>query len=213
MPDQNRRNLLRWLAASPLLAGTSLQALAEEAPLASAADALDVFDFEAAARRIVPPAHWGYLQSGVDGDVTLRANSEAFSRWQLKARRLVDVGKISLATKVLGTDVASPVFLCPLGSLKSMHPEGEVAAARGAKSRDQLFVLSTQASTSVEDATAARGAPIWYQLYTTNRIEAAIQMLRRAEAVGSPVVAVTVDTPNGRNTATASRLRRDDVRP
>jgi isopentenyl diphosphate isomerase/L-lactate dehydrogenase-like FMN-dependent dehydrogenase len=208
-----RRALLRWLAASPLLAGTSLQSFGAEATLASAADALDVFDFEAAARRIVPPAHWGYLQSGVDGDRTVLANQQAFSRWQLRPRRFVDVGNISLATEVLGTRMASPILLCPLGSLRSMHPDGEAGAARAAKTRDQLLILSTQASVSVEEATAARGAPIWFQLYTTNRFEAATQLVRRAEAAGCPVVAVTVDTPGGRNTVTASRLRRDDVRP
>jgi isopentenyl diphosphate isomerase/L-lactate dehydrogenase-like FMN-dependent dehydrogenase len=218
-----RRALLRWLAASPLLAGTPLQAFGAEASLAgpasagpvlaSAADALDVFDFEAAARRIVPPAHWGYLQSGVDGDRTVLANQQAFSRWQLRPRRFVDVGNISLATEVLGTRMASPILLCPLGSLRSMHPDGEAGAARAAKTRDQLLILSTQASVSVEEATAARGAPVWFQLYTTNRFEATTQLVRRAEAAGCPVVAVTVDTPGGRNTVTASRLRRDDVRP
>jgi isopentenyl diphosphate isomerase/L-lactate dehydrogenase-like FMN-dependent dehydrogenase len=211
--DPRRRQLLRWLAASPLLAAGPLQALAQEVALAAPGDALDVFDFEAAARRIVPPAHWGYLQSGVDGDRTVLANQQAFSRWQLRPRRFVDVTKISLATQVLGTRMASPVMLCPLGSLRSMHPDGEAAAARAARTRDQLLVLSTQASVSFEDATAARGAPIWFQLYTTNRFEAAVQMVHRAEAAGCPVVAVTIDTPNGRNTVTANRLRRQDQRP
>jgi 4-hydroxymandelate oxidase len=211
--DEQRRNLLRWLAASPLLAGAGMNAFAEEPALASAAEALDVFDFEAAARRIVPPAHWGYLQSGVDGDRTVRANSQAFSRWQLKPRRFVDVSNVSLATEVFGTRMASPVILCPIGSLRAMHPDAEVAAARAAKSRDQTFILSTQASTSVEDAAAARGAPIWYQLYTTNKFEATTRLVKRAEAAGCTVVAVTVDTPGGRNTVTASRLRKDDQRP
>jgi 4-hydroxymandelate oxidase len=211
--NDQRRALLRWLAASPLLAGPAMQAFAEEAALAAPGDALDVFDFEAAARRIVPPAHWGYLQSGVDGDRTVRANSQAFSRWQLRPRRFVDVSKVSLATEVFGTRMASPVILCPIGSLRAMHPEAEAAAARAAKTRDQAFMLSTQASTSVEEATAARGAPIWFQLYTTNKFEAATHLVKRAEAAGCTVVAVTVDTPGGRNTVTAARLRKEDQRP
>jgi isopentenyl diphosphate isomerase/L-lactate dehydrogenase-like FMN-dependent dehydrogenase len=211
--DPQRRRLLRWLAASPLLAGPSLEAFTQEVTLAAPGEALDVFDFEAAARRVVPPAHWGYLQSGVDGDRTVLANQQAFSRWQLRPRRFVDVSNISLATEVLGTRMASPVLLCPLGSLRAMHPEGEAAAARAAKTRDQLLILSTQASVPIEEVSAARGAPIWFQLYTTNRFEAAVQMLRRAEAAGCTAVAVTIDTPNGRNTVTANRLRREDQRP
>jgi len=209
-----RRALLRYLAASPVLAAFAPLAGigAEERALTSAADALEVFDLEAAAQRIVPPAHWGYLQSGVDGDVTLRANAAAFTRYQLRARRFVDVSHMDLATDVLGLKLDSPIFLCPIGSMRSLHPEGEVGAARAAKAKGALQVLSTQASFSVEDVTSARGGPVWFQLYTTNRFEVTKKMLQRAESAGCPVVAVTVDLPAGRNTVTATRLRREDTR-
>jgi hypothetical protein len=61
-----------------------LDALAQDSTLATAGAALDVFDFEAAAQRMVPPAHWGYLSTGVDDD-TLRANREGFTRYQLRS--------------------------------------------------------------------------------------------------------------------------------
>jgi 4-hydroxymandelate oxidase len=214
MTVNTRRALLRFLAASPVFASFSplARALAEEPAMASAADALDVFDLEAAARKLVPPAHWGYLQSGVDGEITLRANQAAYARYQLRARRLVDVSHVELATEVLGTKVASPVVYCPIGSMRALNPGGEVAVALAAKAKNQLQILSTQASFSVEDVTAARGAPIWFQLYTTNQFEATKKLLKRAESAGCPVVAVTVDTPSGRNTVTAARLRREDTR-
>jgi 4-hydroxymandelate oxidase len=213
MKLHDRRALLKLLAASPLLAQLpSAQAGADERALASAAEALDVFDLEAAAQKQVPLAHWGYLQSGVDGEVTLRANAAAFARYQLKSRRLVDVSHVDLSTEVLGTRAASPVFFCPIGALRCFHPEGEVAVARAAKAKNGIMVMSTQASLSVEEVTAARGAPIWFQLYTTNRFEATKQLLKRAEAAGCSVVAVTVDLPAGRNMETAIRLRRADTR-
>ncbi|HYR90647.1 MAG TPA: alpha-hydroxy-acid oxidizing protein [Terriglobia bacterium] len=87
----HRREFLKFLAGSPLLAGVPLAELfGQESPLASAADALDVFDFEAMARKALPPAHWGYMASGVDGDETLKANREGFTRYQLRPRRFVD---------------------------------------------------------------------------------------------------------------------------
>jgi isopentenyl diphosphate isomerase/L-lactate dehydrogenase-like FMN-dependent dehydrogenase len=210
----DRRALLKFLAASPLLGGLGVmqKAFAKEAVLAAVGDALDVFDFEAAARRTLPPAHWGYLASGVDGDVTLRANSEAYSRWQLRPRRFVDVSHMDLSTEILGMKVKSPVLLCPIGSQRAFHPEAEVAVARGARTRDQLLVLSTVASAALEDVIAARGAPVWLQLYTTNRFEATTRIVKRAEAAGCPVVAVTVDLPAGRNTVTATRFRSHDTR-
>ncbi len=57
--------------------------------LASAKDALDVMDFEEAARRALPPAHWGYMATDVDDNLTLKANMDAFKRIQLKPRRLM----------------------------------------------------------------------------------------------------------------------------
>ncbi|HTX23830.1 MAG TPA: alpha-hydroxy acid oxidase [Steroidobacteraceae bacterium] len=216
MSFRERRALLGLLASGPALAALDLGAISaalgdDHAP-GTAAEALDVFDLEAVAQRRVPPAHWGYLQSGVDGDVTVHANETAFARYQLRPRRLVDVSHIDPSTRVFGTAMASPVFCCPIGSLRALHPEGDIAVARAAKARDALQILSTQASFSIEDVIAARGAPIWYQLYTTNRFEATRKLLKRVQSAGCPVVAVTVDTPAGRNTVTAARLRRDDAR-
>jgi isopentenyl diphosphate isomerase/L-lactate dehydrogenase-like FMN-dependent dehydrogenase len=210
----DRRAFLKFLAASPLFAGMPavLEAFAQDSTLASAAAALDVFDFEAPARKIVPPAHWGYLATGVDGEDTLRANREGFTRYQLRPRRFVDVSRMDLSTELLGMKWSSPIVLCPVGSQKAFHAEGEVAAARAAKTKGQLQIMSTQSSSSVEDVIKARGGPIWYQLYTTNNFDATTTLVKRAEAAGCPVVAVTVDLPGGRNIETATRLRRLDTR-
>ncbi|HUN26508.1 MAG TPA: alpha-hydroxy acid oxidase [Steroidobacteraceae bacterium] len=209
----DRRALLRYLAATPLAALVPPARSADRADLpGSAADALDVFDLEAVAHDALPPAHWGYLQSGVDGDATLRANEAAFARYQLRGRRLIDVSHVDLSIRLFGARFDSPVFCCPIGSLRALHPDGEVAVARGAKAAGALQILSTQTSLPLEAVAAARGAPIWYQLYTTNRFEVTRRLLRRAESAGCPVVAVTLDLPAGRNTVTAARLRRADSR-
>src|SRR5580698_4793022 len=209
-----RRALLKFLAASPLFASLSpwSRALADEHLPASAAEAVDVFELEAIAQRLVPPAHWGYLQSGVDGEVTLRANQSAYARYQLNPRRLVDVSHIDLSTEVFGIKAASPIGCWPIGSLRALHPEGDIAVARATKKKSALHIMSTQASYPVEAINEARGTPVWYQLYTTNQFEVTKKLVKRAEAAGCPVVAVTVDTPAGRNTATATRLRREDTR-
>jgi len=209
-----RRALLRFIAASPIFAGLGpiTKALAEERALASARDALDVFELEEAARKVVPPAHWGYLMSGVDGDVTLRANEAAYSRYQLRARRMVDVSKVELGTELFGMKVNSPILFSPIGSMRSMNVEGEVAVGRAAKTKNALQIVSTQSSFSVEQVAEARGAPVWFQLYTTNQFEVTKKLVKRAEQAGCPAVAVTVDTPSGRNTVTATKLRREDTR-
>ena len=217
----DRRAFLKFIAASPLLVGfpAIAEALAQatstgaaEKALASAADALDVFDFEAIAKKVLPPAHWGYMASGVDGEETLKANREGFARYQLHTRRFVDVSRIDMSTELFGTRFNSPIVLCPVGSQKAFHPEGEIAAARAARARGHLQILSTQSSSAVEDVLKARGGPIWYQLYTTDSFDVTTKLVKRAEAAGCPVVAVTVDVPAGRNTETATRLQRLDTR-
>lgn len=217
----DRRRFLEYLAASPLLAGLPLlgDALAQtpatpaaQALIANAREGLDVFDFEAVARRNIPPAHWGYLSTGVDADDTLHANREAYGRYQLRTRRMVDVSKLDLGVDLFGTHYSSPIFLAPLGAQKAFHAEGEIASAKAAKAKNALQVLSTVTSSSVEDVNAARGQPVWFQLYTTNKWEITQALVKRAEAAGCTVMPVTVDLPAGRNTETATRLARTDTR-
>jgi 4-hydroxymandelate oxidase len=205
-----RRDFLRFLAASPLAAKAWGQA--SSPGIFRAADALSVSDFEALTRGMLPPAHLGYLISGVDDDATLRLNREGFQHFQLRARRLVDVSKPDLRTEVFGVPWETPIFLCPVGGQKMFNPEGEVAVARAAKAKKATQILSTVSSAPVEDVARALGGPLWYQLYMPVNWEGTEKMVRREEAAGCPVLVWTVDLLGGRNTETATRMRRADTR-
>ena len=209
----NRRAFLKFLAGSPLLAGMpiAIQAMAQ-GDIDKAVDALDVFDFEVLAKKVLPPAHWGYMATGVDGEETLKANREGFTRYQLRTRRFVDVSRLEMSMELFGVRYNSPIVLCPVGSQKAFHPDGEVGAARAAQAKGNLQILSTQTSYGVEEVIKARGGPIWYQLYTTDNFETTTKLVKRAEASGCTVTAVTVDLPAGRNTATMQRFQRADTR-
>ena len=228
----SRRRFLQFLTGSPLWAAGALEAFAGEgfmpgtklpdplmwAPMRadelikSPKEAINVFDFELVCRKNVPPAHFGYMASGIDDEVTLRANREGFLKFQLRPRRLVDVSKVDMSTGILGVKYASPIVLAPVGGQRSFHDEGEVASARAAKVGNHLQILSTGTSLGVEDVTSARGQPIWYQLYATNKWEATAAMVKRAEKAGCLAVAVTVDGVSGRNQETLFRLRPTDTR-
>ena len=217
----SRRAFIKFLAASPLYAGipSIAETLAQSTSpqnidnlITRAGDALDVFDFEPVARKNIPPAHWGYLATGVDGEDTLRANRDAYARYQLHVRRFVDVSNIDMSLELFGTRFSSPIILCPIGAQRAFHPEGEIAVARAAKARGHLQILSTVTSTGVEEVVAARGAPVWFQLYTTSNFDVTAKLVKRAEAAGCPAIAVTVDLPAGRNIETAARFARVDTR-
>jgi 4-hydroxymandelate oxidase len=226
MSSAYRRRFLQFLAASPF-AGPAWAQLAPKSRLPdpipwaalepdklikSPKEAINVFDFEPVARQNVPPAHFGYMASGIDDEVTLRANREGFLKFQLRPRRLVDVEKVDMSANILGTRYPTPIVVAPVGGQKSFHAEGEIATARAAKAGNHLMILSTATTSGVEEVTAARGAPIWYQLYATNKWDAAKAFVTRAEKAGCPVVAVTVDRSGGRNQETLFRLQRTDSR-
>jgi isopentenyl diphosphate isomerase/L-lactate dehydrogenase-like FMN-dependent dehydrogenase len=223
--NESRRSFLRFLAQSPLLgsvggllaAGTSraqddavLAGALELADVITNADqALNVWDFEAALRPRLSAAHYAYLAQGADDFGTIAANRAGFGKIGLRPQRLVDVRDVYLSTEIFGQRLNSPIFLCPVGAQRMFHPDGEVAAARAAKTHNALQVLSTVTNRSVEDVAAARGAPGWFQLYTTSSWPATQRMLERAEASGCTAVAWTVYIP-ARNLEPSARFNRDN---
>ena len=230
--NTSRRHFLKFLAGSPLLAYGGFSVFGADGPtpgtrladplmwapfkaddfIKTPKEAINVFDFEPVMRKNVPPAHFGYMASGIDDEVTLRANREGFLKFQLRPRRLVDVSKVDMSTEILGVKYDTPIIVAPIGGQKTFHADGEIATARAAKVGNHLQVLSTVTTTSVEDVTAARGQPLWYQLYATNKWDVAKAFVTRAEKAGCLAVAVTVDRNGGRNQETLFRLQRTDPR-
>lgn len=180
--------------------------------IAKASDALDVFDFEGVAKQNIPVAHWGYLATGTDDDGTIAANRAGFDRYTLKPRRLIDVSAIDASVSMYGTKYPTPIVINPLGSQKAFHKDGEVAVAKAARAKNHLMVLSTVATTSIEDTIAARGGPVWFQLYHNSDWSVTKQMVKRAERAGAPAIAFTVDLLGGSNRETMIREARKDTR-
>jgi isopentenyl diphosphate isomerase/L-lactate dehydrogenase-like FMN-dependent dehydrogenase len=221
----SRRAFLRFLAGSPLWLSSPLlldgclarMARADaDAPgagelIAAAADAINVFDFRAVAERNLLPAHFAYLDMGVEHEVTLAANRRAFAGYQLRPRRLVDVRDLDTSARILGSELSCPILLAPVGSQRMYHADAELAVARAAKRRDHLQILSMGSSTPLAEVARARGAPIWFQLYASRFEPATRHFLREAEAAGCTAVVLTVDIvglPTGRERV--ARFRRAD---
>src|SRR5882672_4857105 len=156
--SESRRQFLKFLSGSPLLAYSGLGTGAPDGPTApprlsdpiiwaplrtedlikSPAEAINVFDFEPVARKTVPPAHFGYMASGIDDEVTLRANREAFLKYYLRPRRLNDVSRVDMSMEIFGVKYDSPIIIAPTGGNKAYHAEGEIAVARAARVGNHL---------------------------------------------------------------------------
>ena len=158
------------------------------------------------------PAHFGYLQSGVDGDVTRDANHTAYANYNIRVKRLIDARKVDTSVNIFGETWASPIFMSPVSSLGAFDPEAGVAVARATGKRNQQMMLSTVDNASIADVNKAHGKPAWFMLYPTDDWSVTQQLVQRAEGAGSPAIVLTVDRQGGRNTETLFRARRDDER-
>jgi isopentenyl diphosphate isomerase/L-lactate dehydrogenase-like FMN-dependent dehydrogenase len=212
MDEESRRRFLRFLSASPLLAFPGYLHGQAGGTLGNPADAINVMDFEEAARRVLPPAHWGYLATGVDDDATLKANVAGYRQIEIRPRRLIDSTRTDLGVEIFGQSWETPIMICPIGNQKAFHPEAELATARAARARRTNQILSSVTSYPVEEVSTALGRPPWFQLYMPRKWDDTVKLVRRVEAAGCPVLVWTIDLLAGRNTETAERFRRLDTR-
>ena len=156
----------------------------------------NVGDYEREAERMLDPGAFGYFAGGTGDEITLRDNVEAFSRWQLRPRVLVDVSGVTTATTVLGRDVSMPLLVAPTAFQRLAHPEGELATARAAAAAGTVMCQSTLSSvTPPELATAAVDARLWFQLYWSSDRGFTSDLLARVVEAGFEAVVFTVDFP------------------
>jgi 4-hydroxymandelate oxidase len=184
-------------AAAPII---GLQAAkAPESPVASspAADAglADLYDYERAAGERLPAMAWDYLRGGAADELTLRANREAYDRLRLLPRVLVDVSRLDTRVTLLGRELPFPVLLAPAAYQRLLHPDGELAVARGAAAARVPLVASCFASTTIEETAAVAASPLWFQLYINPDRGFTQELVRRVEAAGCAAIVLTVDSP------------------
>ncbi len=154
---------------------------------------LNLVEIEERARPRLPPSAFDYVAGGSGGEVALRGNREAFTRWRLRTRALVDVSARDCGTTVLGRRVAFPALVAPTAFHRLLHPEGETATTRGAARAGTVMIASTLATTSLEDVAAASDGPKWFQLYVYKDRDLTRRLVDRAVAAGYEAIVLTVD--------------------
>ncbi len=155
----------------------------------------DAVRLEAAARRAMSRRAFAYVAGSAGGEAAARANREAFDRWRVVPRVLVDTTDRDLSVHLLGRRHPTPLLASPVGVLSAAHQDADLAAARGARAAGVTPVLSTQASVPMEEVAAElEGTGHWYQLYWSKDDDLTESLVRRAEACASEAVVVTLDT-------------------
>ena len=145
---------------------------------------LNLQEYQAAARAVLPPAVYGIVAAGSDDEVTLQANRAAFDQWRLLPRMWRGYSRADLRTTVLGQEIAMPVLLAPVATHTLVHPQGEAASAAAARRAGTIFTLGTCASATIEVVAKVAG-PWWFQLYFFPDRAIALDLIQRAEACGA----------------------------
>jgi isopentenyl diphosphate isomerase/L-lactate dehydrogenase-like FMN-dependent dehydrogenase len=155
-------------------------------------DPVNVWDYERLAEEKLDANAHAYFAGGAGDEVTLRDNVAAFERRKLRPRVLVDVGEVSTATTVLGTEIALPVVIAPLAMQRLAHPDGEQATARAAAAAGTIMCLSSAATCAPSEL--ANGHR-WFQVYVWKSREKTVAGIEEAVASGYSALVLTVDAP------------------
>ena len=216
--SSDRRAFLRFLAASPVLAAAGLSSdwfsglLSEPISaqeqntyiIKTVREALNVFDFRAAARAKLSLPHFTEFDEGVFNQETQIADRNAYARYQLKVRRLLGISQVDQSTQLFGRTWESPLYLCPVGRLRAIHPDGNLAIAPAANRKRTLEIMS--GTQDLEKVNQLRGEPVWI---CGGRPSA--ETIKRLESVGTPAYVWTVDTVGGGNQIGARAVQRAGV--
>ena len=154
----------------------------------------NLLELEDLARAKIPRATFDYIAGGAEDEVSLRRNREAFGRWALRPRVLRDVSKRDTKTVLLGERVSMPVCVAPTSFHALVHPDGEVATARGTAAAETILIASTISTKPLEEIAAA-DAPRWFQLYVYKDRGVTEELVNRAVRAGYKALCLTADTP------------------
>jgi 4-hydroxymandelate oxidase len=197
-----RRNMLQSISA---LAGASILPLSTEAKSGALPEPgqfpgdldeiINLFDFERVAKSRMTNIAYEYVASGAADEITLKWNRESLDKLRLKTHVLNDVSHVDTKIELFGLELPYPILVAPSAFHRLIHPEGELATARGAAMANGLYCVSSFTTTPIEEIAKVSTGPRWFQLYVVDDRSFVKDLVQKVEAHGSKALVVTVDTP------------------
>ena len=156
---------------------------------------INLFDFEKMAEGKMTKMAYEYVASGAADEFTVRWNRQALDAIKLNPNVLNDVSKLDTTVTLFGHKLAYPILIAPTAFHKIMHPEGELATAKGAGKAKAIYVVSSFTTTPLEEINKVASEPLWFQLYVRDDKEFTKNLVQKAVALGCRALCITVDTP------------------
>lgn len=205
--EQTRRDLLKTIAALTgglmiPVAGQNQTSGQNKLPIVAGdpvdlSDILNLFDFEKMAEEKMTKMVYGYVAGGAADEITVRWNRQAFDALKINPHVLNDVSKLDTSVTLFGQKLSYPVLIAPTAFHKMMHPEGELATAKGAGKAKAIYVVSSFTTTALEEIKKVATEPLWFQLYVRDDKVFTKNLVQKAESLGCKALCITVDTPIG----------------
>jgi len=156
---------------------------------------VNLFDFEQLAAEKMTKMAYEYVAGGAADEFTVRWNRQALDAIKLNPTVLTDVSQLDTRISLFGIELPYPILIAPTAYHKIMHPEGELATARGARAASAIYVVSSFTTTPLEEIAKVATQPLWFQLYVRDDRDFTKALIQEAEAQGCRALCVTVDTP------------------
>lgn len=155
----------------------------------------NLFDFEKMAEVKMTKMAYEYVAGGAADEITVLWNRQAFDAIKINPSVLNDVSKLDTTVTLFGQKLAYPILIAPTAYHKIIHPEGELATAKGAGKANAIYVVSSYTTTALEEIKNAASGSLWFQLYARDDKEYTKNLVQKAEALGCRALCITVDTP------------------
>jgi (S)-mandelate dehydrogenase len=173
--------------------------------------AINIDDLKRIATRRLPKIMFDFIEGGVEDEVGLRTNANAFRDLRLVPRYYIDTSKREQRARLFDRSYASPFGIAPTGMAGAFRRDAELYLARAAAEADIPYLMSGASNTSMEQGAKLAPKNLWYQIYGARDRAFQLDLVKRAIDCGLTTLAVTCDVPVSSN---RERNRRNGfVRP
>lgn len=155
-----------------------------------------VEDLRKLAKKRIPKFAFEYLDGGCNEDVNIKKNTERIRKIELKPEYLIDYKTTNLKTELFGKNYDAPFGISPIGLQGLMWPKSPEILAKAAFDNNIPFILSTVTTSSIETISEITEGNAWFQLYHPAKEEVTLDILKRAENAGCPVLVILSDVPS-----------------
>lgn len=161
-------------------------------------------DLQPLAQRRLPYFAHDFLQGGTGSEICGPRNVAALQAVEIVPRYATDISRIDTSVSLFGRTYPAPVVISPIGMDGSIWPGATRRLAATARDTGLPYMAGTLATASLETVAAIAPDSFWFQLYSFPQDDHRVtfDLVRRAEAAGAHVLAITVDIP-----ITARRVR------